>query len=257
MTQTSHPASWWAQFGQAAEKFDRASMTEALLDEILPRIPSLLLRREAELAGDVVLRHLNRPASPELAERAEDATTRLIETVGRLTERSTAVNPGTVEAYAVCHLLDGDWAEAAADIEPYSGTAPLFKAVVAALRLEPFGTDVAVRLLKAGHSPAAAIRSSRAVGRYRWWPSWLLTIVTERLVAGTLDVTTVTALQSCAYAGLSPTQARMARRLIAAEPQLVEATASRLEGLGEHPAARRLRDGDLDTIAFAARLIPV
>jgi hypothetical protein len=49
----------------------------------------------------------------------------------------------------------------------------------------------------------------------------------------------------------------MAKRLIAAEKQLVEATAYRLEALGEHPAARQLRRGDLGTVAFAARLIPV
>ena len=49
----------------------------------------------------------------------------------------------------------------------------------------------------------------------------------------------------------------MAKRLINAEPQLIEATAARLENLGEHPAARLLREGDLGTVAFAARLIPV
>ena len=137
------------------------------------------------------------------------------------------------------------------------GTMTLIRAVVSGLRLESFGADIAVRLLAAGHEPAAAVRSSRAIARYNWWPTWLLSIVTERIMAGTLDSDTVAALQRCAFAGLSPTQARMAKRQIAAEPQLVEATASRLENLGEHPAADKLRQGCLNTVAFAARLIPV
>ena len=251
-----HPASWWAQFEEYAEKFDRASMTEALGDEIIARIPSMLLRREAEIAADTVLRYLNRPASPELAERAAQATARLTATVERLTERATG-DAGTTEVYALCHLLRGHWAQAASEVEPVLGTTRLVRAVVSALRLEAFAADLAVRLLSAGHPPAAAVRASRAVGRYSWWPKWLLTIVAERVMEGTLDSETVAALQRCAYAELSPSQARMAKRLIAAEPQLVEATAYRLETLGEHPAAHRLRQGDLETVAFAARLIPV
>ncbi|MFD0516644.1 hypothetical protein [Paractinoplanes durhamensis] len=77
------------------------------------------------------------------------------------------------------------------------------------------------------------------------------------MLAGTLDNDTIAALKECAFAGLTPTQARMAKRLFNAEPQLVEATASRLENLGEHPAAIKLRRGDVATVAFAARLIPV
>src|SRR5207244_3790313 len=127
-------------------------------------------------------------------------------------------------------VLHGRWAYAAAEIEPVLGTTALLKAFVAALHLENFGVDIAMRLLNAGHSPATAVRSSVALGRYSWWPSWLLKLVTERVLAG---------------------------RLINAEPMLVEATASRLEALGEHPTAVKLRRGDVTTVAFAARLIPV
>lgn len=255
--QPVHPASWWAQFEEGSEKFDAASVTEALGDVITPRIRSALLRREAEIATDRVVLYLNRPASEERAERASQATARLLATVKRLNERATGDHPGTTEAYAVCLVLQGRWAEAATAVEPVLGTAPLLRAFVAALRLERFGTDLTLRLLDAGQSPAMAVECSLAIGRYGWWPSWLLKIVTERAQAGMLDAETITALQRCAYAELSPTQARMAQRLINAEPQLVEAAAYRLETLGEHPTAARLRKGDLTTIAFAARLIPV
>jgi hypothetical protein len=185
------------------------------------------------------------------------ATVRLAATVQRIDERSNGDDAGTSAAHALCHVLQGNWAQAAAATEPLVGTARLVKAFLAALRLDSFGAEVALRLLNAGHSPAVAVRSSHALGRYNWWPTWLQEIVIERVVAGTLDNKTVTALKQCAFAGLSPTQARMARRLFNAEPQLIKATASRLENLGEHPAAARLRDGCVATVAFAARLIPV
>jgi hypothetical protein len=252
-----HPASWWAQFADCTERLERATLTDELSDVITPLIPSPLLRREAEIATEAVLRHLNRPGSPEAEEQARVATLRLSVTIDRITDRATSDDPGTAEAYAHLLLLEGRWAEAAAEIEPVTGAAPLIRAFVTALRLDGFGTALTLRLLKAGQSPDVAVRSSLAVGQYSWWPEWLLTIVTERVVAGTVDAKTISALQRCAFAELSPSQARMARRLFNAEPQLVEATASRLENLGEHPAARLLREGDLGTVAFAARLIPV
>jgi hypothetical protein len=257
VTLSMHPATWWAQFEDCSERFDRASITEALADEIVPRIPSLLLRREADIAAETVLRHLNRPASPEAAERATEAIVRLAATVARLNERSVSDDAGTTEAAALCRLLQGYWAESAAHVEPVLGTLTLIRAVVSALRLEEFGRRVAVKLLAAGREPRVAVQAGQAIGRYSWWPNWLLSVVTDRVTEGTLDADTIAALQNCAFAGLSPTQARMAKRLIAAEPQLVEATAARLETLGEHPAARMLREGDLGTVAFAARLIPV
>ncbi|MGX6607310.1 hypothetical protein ACWKSP_35065 [Micromonosporaceae bacterium Da 78-11] len=254
---SGHSESWWAEFEQSRDKFDAASVTEALSDVIIPGIPSLLLRREAELAADTVLRYRNRPSSPDLAERAEIAAARLIGTVERINERSIGDNTGTAAAWALCHLLQGQWARAAAEAEPMVGTTPLLKAFIAALHLENFGVELTLRLLNAGHSPETAVRSSATLGRYSWWPAWLLKIVTERVLAGTLDTETIAALKQCAYADLTPTQARMAGRLINAEPQLVEATASRLEALGEHPTAVKLRRGDVMTVAFAARLIPV
>nr|WP_296073272.1 hypothetical protein [uncultured Actinoplanes sp.] len=252
-----HPESWWAEFEGNCDRFDVASATEALADVIIPGIPSLLLRREGEIAAETVTRHLNKRSSPELADRAATAADRLVATVARINERTTADDAGTTAAYALCHVLHGRWARAAADIEPVLGTAPLLKAFVSALRLETFGAELAMRLLNGGYSPATAVRSCVALGRYSWWPSWLLTVVTERVLAGTLCADTIAALKQCAYAGLTPSQARMAKRLLNAEPQLVEATASRLETLGEHPAAHRLRGGDISTVAFAARLIPV
>jgi hypothetical protein len=252
-----HPATWWAQFEACSERLDAASLTDALSDVITPGIPSMLLRREAEIATDIVLRHLNRPTSPELAEQARRVTARLIATVERLSDRSLGDDSGTTEAYAHCLVLQGRWSEAAAAVEPMLGAMPLVRAFVSALRLNGFGTELALRLLKAGQAPAPAVQACLSVGQYSWWPDWLLTIVTERVLAGTVDAKTITALQQCAYAELSPSQARMAKRLINAEPQLVEATAARLENLGEHPAARLLREGDLGTVAFAARLIPV
>jgi hypothetical protein len=251
----THPESWWAEFEQSCERFDAASVTEALADAILPGIPSLLLRREGEIATEKVLRHLHKPSSPERAETATMASLRLLVTVERISERSGS--EGTEAAYALCHLLEGNVALAAAEAEPWVGTKPLLRAFVQALHLEPFGAELALRLLTGGYSPAPAVRSSAVLGRYSWWPSWLREVVTERVLAGTLDQATITALKECSFASLSPTQARMARRLIKGEPQLVETTASRLESLGEHPAAGKLRRGDVTTVAFAARLIPV
>jgi hypothetical protein len=255
--QRNHSATWWGQFEECSDRLDAATLTDALSDVITPTIPSVLLRREAEIATETVLRHLNRPGSFEAAEAASRATARLVATVERINERSSGDDTGTSEAYAQCLLLHGRWADAAAEIEPVVGGAPVLRAFVSALRLDAFGIELTLRLLKAGQTPAVAVRSSLAVGQYSWWPEWLLSIVTERVLAGTVDDKTINALQRCAFAELSPSQARMAKRLFNAEPQLVEAAAARLENLGEHPAARLLREGDLGTVAFAARLIPV
>jgi hypothetical protein len=252
-----HPVSWWAEFEQNCERFDGASVAEALSDVIIPAIPALLLRREAQNATDAVLRYLNRPGSEEAAERAALANVRLAATIERINERSLGDDAGTAAAYALSHVLQGKYATAAAAAEPIVGTGRLLKAFVSALHLESFGAQLAMRLLNAGNSPAVAVRPSAALARYSWWPSWLLEIVTERVMAGTLCGDTIAALKQCAFAGLTPTQARMAKRLFAAEPSLVETTASRLESLGEHPAAALLRRGDVATVAFAARLIPV
>ena len=252
-----HTASWWAQFPGVSEKFDAAIVTEGISDLIIPKIPSPLLRREAEIAADVVVRHLAKPSSPELAERAEKQIERLVATVERLAERSTGEDAGTDEAYVVCHALEGRWAEAAAEAEPFVGTQPLLKVFVGALRLEFFDPALTVRLLRAGAGPAAAVQVGLRVGKYGWWPTWLLKIVTERALAGTLDDETITALDRCAYAELSPAQAKMARRLLNGENAVVDASVHRLEALGEAAAAAKLREGDLTAVALAARLIPL
>jgi hypothetical protein len=252
-----HPAAWWAQFPEVSDRFDAAVVTEGIADLIMPKIASPLLRREAEIAAEVVVFHLNKPASAELSARAKKAVGRLVATAQRLDERSTAADAGTTEVNALSRALRGDWAEAAAEAEKFVGTQPLLKVFVAALRLERFDTALAVRLLRAGERPVAAIETGLAVGRYQWWPDWLLKIVTEQALAGRLDEDAIAALDRCAYAELSPAQARMARRLLIGEPDLIEASASRLEGLGEAVAAAKLRDGDLTAVALAARLIPL
>lgn len=252
-----HPASWWAQFPEVSDRFDAALVAETLSDEIIPKIASALLRREAEIATEIVIRHLNKPSSEELAARAKKGVQRLVATVERLEERSTGEDAGIAETWALCRCLQGDWAEAAAEAEAFVGTAPLLRAFVSALRLEHFDISLTVKLLNAGQVPAAAVRTGQIVGKYGWWPTWLLKIVNERAMAGTLDEDTIAALDNCAYAELSPAQARMARRLLNGEPDLIDASAYRLEGLGEARAAAKLREGDLIAVALAARLIPL
>ena len=252
-----HPASWWAQFPEVSDRFDAASVTEGLSDEIIPKIASPLLRREAEIAADIVVRHRSKPSSPELAERASKATARLMATLARLDDRATGDDSATGEAHALSLTLQGRYAEAAAEAERFLGTAPVLKVFVTALRLERFDTSLAMRLISAGQRPAAAVQSGLAVGKYGWWPTWLLKVVTDRALAGKLDDETIAALDQCAYAELSPAQARVARRLLSGDQMLIDASAQRLGGLGETVAATKLREGDLTAVALAARLIPL
>ncbi|BCY12594.1 hypothetical protein [Actinoplanes sp. L3-i22] len=254
--QQRHPASWWGQFQQASEKFDLAILTESLGYEIVPKIASPLLRREAEIGLDVMIRHRNKPASEELADRATKGVERLIATVDRLEERS---HDGFElrEVRALIHLLEGKVGDAGHEAEGFVKTQAILRCFVGALRLERFDTNLAVKLLAAGQDPSMALQSGQVIGKYAWWPSWLLKVVTERAMAGELDQQTVTALDRCAYAELSPAQARIARRLLEGEESLIDASAVRLEGLGEADAALKLRNGDLTTVALAARLIPI
>jgi hypothetical protein len=254
---TDHPVDWWAQFPEVSEKFDAALVTDGLAELIMPKIKSPLLRREAEIAASVVVMHLNKAHSEELKTRATKAIGRLEATVARLDDRSTADDTGTAEAYALAHALRGRWAEAAAAAESFVSYQELLRVFVSALRLERFDPVLTVRLLRAGQHPATAVRTGLIVGKYGWWPDWLLRVVTERAVNDQLDEATITALDQCAYAELSPAQARMARRLLQGEPDLIDASASRLEGLGEEEAAAKLREGDLTAVALAARLIPL
>ena len=249
-----HSEQWWAVFTEVSERFDAAYVVEELGDLLVRRISMPLLRREVELATDTVVRHLARPANADLAEAAEGATARLIKAVERISDRS--MNPEeTVEAAAMCEALLGRYAAAATAAEPLVGSTALMKVFVTGLRLEQFDIPLTMRLLNAGRSVKEAVRSGALVGRYRWWPSWLLQIITERALAGTLDEDTIAALDNCAYAALSPLQARLARKLLSGDPQLISNAAQRLEGLGEADAAERLRRGDLNTVALAARLM--
>jgi hypothetical protein len=252
-----HPAAWWAQLPETSGRFDAASATEGLSDLITPRIPSPLLRREAQIAAEVVVRHLGKPSSPELAERAAKAVERLVATVCRLAERHTGNNSGVGEANALCHALRGRWADAAAEAEPFVGTQPLLKVFLRSLRLERLDEALTARLLRAGQEPATAVRAGLAVGKHAWWPTWLLKIVGERALRGNLDQETIAALDRCAYAELSPAQARMASRLLNGETTLIDASAKRLEALGEAEAAVKLREGDLTAVALAARSLPL
>jgi hypothetical protein len=252
-----HPAAWWAQFRDLSERFDAAVVTEGMADLIIPKIGSPLLRREAEIATEVTVRHLNKATSSELAERATKATARLIATVERLDERATGADLTTTEAVTLCDLLRGRYPEAASAAEPFVGTLPLLQIFVGALRLERFDADLTMRLIRAGQKPAMAVESGLAIGRYGWWPDWLLRVVTDRALAGTLDAATIGALDRCAYAELSPFQARIAAKLLGGDVAMIDAAAQRLEDLDEPGAAARLREGDLTAVALAARLIPI
>jgi hypothetical protein len=251
----THDAAWWGQFAAVSERFDAAVLVDGLADLLRPKVTAPLLRREVQLAGEWVIKHLNRPASAELAASAEASVKRLADTLARIEERSTGT-VSTVEAAALCLALQGRYAEAAEAAEPLVGTHALLRLFVTALRMEYFDIPLATRLLEGGQSPEQAVRSAMLVGRYSWWPAWLLRIVTERALAGTLNEDTIHALDRCAYAELSPLQAKLARRLLEGDHELINTSAARLEALGEPEAAAQLRDGDLNAVALAARLVP-
>jgi hypothetical protein len=251
-----HEASWWAQFPEVSERFDAALLVDGLGDLIQPKITAPLLRREVAIATEWVIRGLNRPKNIELAESAAEAVRRLAETLARIDERSAGA-VSTVEAAALLHALQGDFAAAAAAAEPFVGTAPLQRLFVTALRMEYFDIPLAARLLESGQSPQQAIQAATLVGRYSWWPSWLLRIVTDHALAGRLDEETIQALDRCAYAELTPLQARLARRLLEGDQDMIATSAARLEALGENATAGRLRNGDLNAVALAARLVPL
>jgi hypothetical protein len=252
--QPVHSPGWWAQFPAASERFDAAYVVEGFGDLVEPGIAAPLLRQEVKIATDVVVRRLNRPGSAELAERADAAVTRLTITLDRIAARAAGTT-SLDEARAVALALRGDYGGAAAAAEPFVGAVPLQRLFVTGLRLERFDIPLTLRLLERGQGPAEALRSGRLIGRYGWWPSWLLRIVTERALAGTLDEATIEALDTCAYAALSPAQSRLARKLLGGDAGLIHTAAQRLEQLGEADAGERLRAGDLTTVALAARLL--
>lgn len=250
----TRPAGWWGQFLGLSDRFDAAYVVEGMGDLIERKVSAPLLRQEVKIAVDVVTRHLNRLSSPELAARAEAARTRLTSTLQRIEERSGG-RISTVEAGALALALNGDYAAAAAAAEPFLRPGMLEQLFVTALRLERFDIAMAVRLLDGGQEPAEAVRSGQLLGRYSWWPAWLLRVVTERALAATLDEAMIEALDKCAYAALSPAQANLARKLLNGDENLIATAAQRLAQMGEVYAGERLREGDLNTVALAARLI--
>jgi hypothetical protein len=251
-----HASDWWGQLLAVEGNFDAAYLVEGFGDLIERKIQAPLLRREARIATDVVVRYLNRLSSDELADRARTAAERLAGTLARMDDRSSGMT-STLEAGALSEALQGRYADAAAAAEPFTGTAALQRLFLTALRLERFDIPIALRLLEAGRSPAQAVECGALVGKYSWWPSWLLRVVTERALIGQLDEDTIAALDKCAYAELSPAQARLARRLLGGDAGLIATSAERLETLGEPEAAARLREGDLNAVALAARLVPL
>lgn len=251
-----HDASWWAKFPAVSDRFDQALLVDGLSELMLPKIPGLLLRREVELASEWVIRHLNRPKSTELIKSAQDAVQRLSHTLDRIEMRSEGASP-TSEARTLLLAFRERYAEAAALAEPVVGTKPLQRLFLTALRMEFFDIPLAARLLEGGQPPEKALRAALLVGRYSWWPSWLLGVVTQRALAGSLDEDTVHALDKCAYAELSPLQARLAAKLLDGDIEMVAVAASRLEAVGEMKAAEQLREGDLNAVALAARLVPL
>lgn len=249
-----HLEQWWAQFLEASDRFDAAYLVEGLSDLIGPYIKAPLLRREVTIAADSVIRYLERPGSAERAEQGRDAAARLARTLERIEDRSTGAAISTDEAAIVCLALRGEYAAAAAAAVPLVGAVKLQRLFVTALRLERFDIPTALRLLEGGQSPREAVRVGHLLGKYSWWPSWLLRIVTERALAGTLNEDTIVALDKCAYAELTPIQANLARKLLSGNDALIDTAAQRLIGLGEPAVAARLRDGDISAVAVAARL---
>jgi len=251
-----HQEKWWGQFLEASDRFDAAYLVEGLGDLVGPHIKAPLLRREVKIATEVVVRYLERPASEDRADQAREATERLIRTLARIEDRSTGSAISTDEAMILCLALQGRYAQAAAAAEPLVGTVKLQRLFVTALRLERFDIPMTLRLLDGGQTPEEAVRSGHLIGRYSWWPSWLLRIVTERALKGELNETTIAALDKCAYAELSPLQANLARKLLGGDPSLIDTAAQHLASLGDQETAARLRDGDLTAVAVAARIVP-
>jgi hypothetical protein len=250
----THREQWWAQFLEASDRFDAAYLVEGLSDLVGPHIKAPLLRREVQIATDTVIRYLERPGSAERAEHAREAVERLTKTLARIADRSTGSAISTDEASIMDLALRGEYAAAATAAEPLVGAMKLYRLFIKAMRLERFDIPLALRLLEGGQSPVEAVRSGSLLGRYGWWPSWLLHVVTERALAGTLDEETITDLDKCAYAELTPLQANLARKLLAGNAALIDTAARRLTGLGETAAAARLRQGDIIAVALAARL---
>jgi hypothetical protein len=253
---TAHPIDWWEQFETATDRFDEAILTTGLTELLLPKITSQLLQREADIAADITILFRNKPSSDGIRDRYDSARGRLRETISRLETRGVD-RAALTEAEVVSWVLDGEYARAAAEIEPRVGAVVLLRLFVAALRVAHLDVNVTAQLLNGGRTPAEAIYAGKIIGKYGYWPGWLQDLVVEHAQAGTLTDDYVAALDQCAFATLRSTQARFARQLIRREPAAINSAARTLETLGETDIAARLREGDIGAVAFAARFASV
>lgn len=246
-----HQTSWWAELIETSDNFDAVFFLEGLVDALTPRIGNHLIRRELELGVTTVSRHLHRPDRDDLADDAAAARQRLAATLDRVDPEAVDVIAAKVVAQAVC----GDYAAAAGGAEGIVGWSRVLQLVVTALRLERFDVPIAVALLEAGRSPVDAVHTGELIGRYQWWPKWLLDIGTRRALNGTLDDDLVAALDRCGYAVLTPAQSHIAGKLLNGDATALAAAAQHLDSVGEHDAAERLRRGSLESVALAAKLM--
>ncbi|GAA4606515.1 hypothetical protein BJY16_005872 [Actinoplanes octamycinicus] len=253
---SEHSVDWWQQFESASDRFDEAIVTIGLTELLLPKITSQLLQREADIAADIAILYRNKANSEGLRDRYDKARSRLRETIERLASRG--VDPASLaEAEVVSWVIDGDYARAAAELEPRIGAVVLLRIFVSALRVTHLDVPVTAQLLNAGNTPAEAIHAGKIVGKYGYWPDWLRELVVEHAMAGTLTDDFVAALDQCAFATLRSTQARLAKQLLRKEPAAINSAARTLEHIGEDAIAVRLRDGDVGAVAFAARFASV
>ncbi len=254
MTQPiSHPAEWWDGLLLACGPFDDAVATERLAELILPQIPRRMMRREAELAVNRVVWYLIKQ-TPDLRTTALKVTERLEVLFTRRRNQGDDDETGVRAGDAICRLLRQQYGHAAAVAEATVGLEKLLLAMFASVRSSTLHTAFTVELLKRGQDPEPAIRAGLALGTYRWWPAWLRTVATDLAVAGRLDDESIMALDRAAFAELNPIQARMARKLIAGDPELAGVAASRLMSLGKADAAAALLQGDIEAIAMASKL---
>jgi hypothetical protein len=248
----THPPEWWDRVLSLCGTFDDAVATERLADLILPHIAGRMLRREADLAVGKVVWYLNRRTSAQLGATAAKVTERLEALLER--RRDSNRVDGVREALAICSLLRQRYGVAASEVESVVGMPKLLDAVFAALRSSQFDGAITIELLRRGQEPEDAVRIGLALGTYGWWPAWLRSVTTELALDGRLDSATITALDRCAFAELTPIQARMARKLIGGDDALASLAASRLASLGKPEAAEALLRGDLEAIAMASKL---
>jgi hypothetical protein len=186
------------------------------------------------MAAEVRVRHLQKPSSTELNERSGQA----VEPAGGdgAASRGACRRRGRAgRGVRPDRDPSGRYAEGAAEAERSSpARCRCSKVIVEGLRLERFDMAWRMRLI-AGPDPGRVGALGTGGRQVQLVADWLLGVVTERALAGTLDAATIKALDQCAYADLSPWQAQV--RHAAAERR-------RGAGRGDGTAAREPgRDG--------------